>query len=470
MEIDRLGRGGTGIGVAPDGAPVTVRGAPPGSRVAVVPIGRRHGVWQARRTALVRPPARRATPPCPAFGTCGGCALQELPLDAQRRAKEAYALAEIAEGFGTDAELLRARVEVRPTTGAPAAYAYRNKIELSFGVRRWLTDAAMAEGVPMAGRFLGFHAPGRFDRVVDLERCDLAGDAMNAVIAVVRAHALAEDAPEPWDPHRHEGFWRHVLLRESAAAGAIAVVLYTAARDDGYDAVDRLAEALIAAPLPGGVRVAGVAHAINHGVADVARGEVRRSWGGLVLDERLGDVVYELSPTSFFQTSTAGARVLYDTVAALLGDGRGLLVDLYCGVGAIGLYLASRFDRVLGIEENAEAVADARRNAAKNGITTAEFHAGRVEDELARLPAGGRGVSIVVDPPRAGLHPRVADALAVSRADTLVYVACNPASLGRDGAILERGGWRLVSLAVVDLFPQTGHVEVVGRFERVHVS
>jgi 23S rRNA (uracil-5-)-methyltransferase RumA len=202
-------------------------------------------------------------------------------------------------------------------------------------------------------------------------------------------------------------------------------------------------------------------------VADVARGTVERVWGRDFVEERLGDATFLLSATSFFQTSAEGARVLYDAVGEALSPARGVLLDLYCGTGAIGLYLARRFQRVVGVEEVEAAVRDAEKNAQRNGIASASFRLARVEDIVDNLHAEGlTEAAIVVDPPRAGLHPRVTAALAAARAEVLVYVACNPASLGRDARLLVQAGWQLTDLTPVDLFPQTGHVEVIGRFRR----
>jgi 23S rRNA (uracil1939-C5)-methyltransferase len=442
MDVTALGPRGVGLGTSPEGHPVEVRGAPPGARVAVAVVGRSKGVVQARRTAVVRPPPDAAVPRCAIFGTCGGCALQELGLDAQRAAKHALALAQVAPP---------ADVVVHAPRGTADAYGYRNKVELSFGPHRWLTDDEHAAGLPATGAFLGFHAPGRFDRIVDAARCELVSEPMNAILGAIRAVALSPEAPPPYDPRAGTGFWRHLLLRE--AGDQRLVVLYTASAElrewalRALDAVD----------------AAGVQWRVNAGVADVARGEVIEARGADAIEERLGDVTFRLSPTAFFQTSTAGAKVLYDAVGEALGRG-GTLLDLYCGTGAIGLYLASRFDRVVGVEENAESVEDARANAVRNGIP-ATFRAARVEDALDEI-RGGDGVRIVVDPPRAGLHPKVAKKLADTAADALVYVACNPASLGRDALVLAEGGWRMRELWTVDLFPQTGHVEVVARFVR----
>lgn len=458
-EITSLGPRGTGEGIAPDGRTIRIRGVPPGGRVAVVPAGLRKGVWRGRRLALIRPPADGVAPPCPQFGSCGGCTLQELGLQAQRRHKAEAALSAVRTALGS-----LDGVQIHPIRGDDSGYRYRNKVELSFGIRRWLPESAHAEGLPIEGRFLGFHAPGRFDRVVDASECLLISEAMNQVLATVRAVALAPTAPPPYDVRAHQGFWRHLLLRE-AADGCLAVVYTASPAGDGAgvmrspeaEAVARLADAL-------SDQVVGLQWRINDAVADVAQGAVARTWGRPWLMEQLGSIDLRVSPTSFLQTNTRGCVILYDTVAEALGEIGGTLLDLYCGAGSIGLYLADRFERIVGLEERAEAVADAEANAARNGVT-ASFRAVKVEDALSVL-APGPDVHVVVDPPRAGLHPRVARALAGLEVGSLVYVACNPASLGRDAVILREGGWRLTDLWTVDLFPQTGHTEMVGRFRR----
>ena len=458
IEIDTLAPRGLGEGMAPDGHRMRVRNGVPGARVHVVPAGRRKGIWTGRKVRTVRPPAEGVVPGCAVFDRCGGCQLQELGLSAQRRHKHEMALGMVRAGLGTDLD----GVVVHEVQGADAAYGYRNRIELSFGVRRWLTEADQVAGLPHGGRFVGMHPPGRFDRIVDSERCELASDGMNRVLAIVREHALHEEAPPPRDVRTHEGFWRHVRVRESVGADERLLTLFTTSpRSDADDAwVERVAEAALA-------EVVGVVWCVDDGVADVARGDVRRVWGRDHLVEHLtlpGDTTtrhFRLSPSSFFQTNTHGAEVLYGCIAEAVGAG-GTLLDLYCGTGSIGIALADRVERVIGVEEVASAVEDAGRNAAANGVE-ATYQCAKVEDVVHELPLDAR---IVVDPPRAGLHPRVAKALAGAQAEALVYVACHPASLGRDAAILAEGGWRLTELWTVDLFPQTGHIEMVGRFER----
>lgn len=463
VELTHLGKGGVGVGVAPDGAPVRVRPGPPGSRLLVVPTGRRKGIWSARRLATIRPPAEGQTPPCAAFGVCGGCTLQELTLAAQRRLKAEMALSDVAAGLGQSVQALGESITIHPVRGTEAAFGTRNKVELSFGTRRFLAEADHQAGAPIDGRWLGFHAPGRFDRVADTERCWLISDAANALLATLRQAVLVDDVQPLWDARAHTGVWRHALIREGRATGELLVGLYTTSTAD-REAVARVADALQATPLPDGRRLVGVLHILNDGVADVCRGETDRVWGQPHLEEVLGGVRFTLSTESFFQTSTEGAEVLYQTVREALGPRRETLLDLYCGIGSIGLVLADQADRIVGVEEVEASVRDARTNAVRAGVN-AEYTAGRVEDLLDVFEAGGDTVAIV-DPPRAGLHPKVAKRLAKWQGDTLIYVACKAGSLGRDAAILVQGGWHLEALWTVDLFPQTGHIEVVGRFVR----
>lgn len=445
-EIVALGPKGQGLGTDPEGRPVRVRGGVPGSRVAVRVTGRKDGFLLARVTEVLRPAPGEVAPRCAVFGACGGCSLQRLPLDRQRRLKQELALRDLGDG------LRPAEPVVHAVRGADAAYGYRNKVELGFGVTRWLEEDEVGTVDP-AGTFLGFHAPGRFDRVVDARRCELVSEAANGVIAAVRARMPSAPA---WDPHLHAGFWRHLLIREHQ--GRLLVALFTA-DDTRADLVHRLAEELPA-------EVVAFRWYVNRGVADVARGELLWARGQDHLVEVLLGKRFEVSTTSFFQTNTAGTEVLYATIAELCGTG-GTLLDLYCGSGTIGQTLAHRFDRVVGVEENLEAVEDARRNARHNAVPM-EVIGAKVEDRLDEIlaAAGAGSCSIVVDPPRAGLHPRVAAALARVSARELIYVACHPASLGRDGRLLTEGGWRATDVHTVDLFPQAGHVEVVARFVR----
>lgn len=432
VTLDRLEARGIS-GLSDDGQRYKVRTGAVGQVVQVQP-GRKD---KARQLGTLRPAPDQAVPRCPVFGLCGGCQYQEMPLAAQRSHKAD--LVSRLVGFPCSG-----------TQGAADGFGYRNKLELSWGPRRYLAQAP-DDPEELRGSWLGFHPPGWYSRVVDLDHCPLGTPQMNAVIAAVKALELGP----PWDNATHSGWWRHLVLRQGDDGVLVTLVTHP---DCPRGEVERVAAAL--APLD----VSGVLWRTNDGVAEVARGELAAVLlGEPTLAITLAGTRLELPAEAFFQVNTAGAEVLLETIAQALGEG-GTLLDLYCGVGAIGLCLADRFEHLVGIELLPSAIETARTNAARLGVT-GQWHAGAVEEILPtlELPSPRR---VLVDPPRAGLHPRACAFLADLDAEVLVYVACNPASLGRDREVLEASGWRLADLWAVDLFPQTRHVEAVGRFVR----
>jgi 23S rRNA (uracil1939-C5)-methyltransferase len=393
---------------------------------------------------VVSPAPDAVAPRCGVFGLCGGCQWQQVPLERQRAEKHRALAALLAPLGGDDLGIV-----------GDDGYGYRNKVELSFGAARYLPREEQAAGAERAGRFLGMHAPGRFDRIVDAPRCELITERANAVLARVRHDALGSTFPL-WDPHSHTGFFRHLALRE----GRDGVVLSLHTSPGGPDH-----EEWIRAHAPGW-GAAGVLWVESDRPADVAAGNLREVvFGTDHVRERLAGVEIRLSPSAFFQVNPLGAERLVQEVGARLGGG-GTLVDLYCGTGALGLANAHRFDRVVGIEVNAAAVRDAEMNAAANRIP-AQFFAGEVEASLEALAdVWASRPAVIVDPPRVGLHPRALETLSALDLSVLVYVACRPSSLLRDGLALMERGWRCVDRVAVDLFPQTGHVEVVSRWVR----
>ena len=441
--IDRLEQGWPS-GLAPSGKRLTVRAGGVGATLEVRPSSS----GEARRLSTLTPAPDAVEPACPLFGACGGCQLQEMPLQAQRQAKGEW----VSRTVGAPCD---------GVTGAEQGYGYRNKLELSFGARRFVTDAERDAGAPEGepGSFLGFHPPGFFGRIIPVQACPLGSEAMNRLLGVLHEAHLAPS----WDSREHTGTWRHVVLREDDEGVLVTLVTSTAA---SRDELQPLVDSLVAAG------AAGVLWIAHDRVAEVATGELREVLAGRAeLHQRLGAARLSLPHDAFFQVNSRGAEVLLQVVGdALFGPGGagrgGTLLDLYCGVGALGLGLAARLGgaRIVGVELHEGAILTARANADALGVP-GTWVAGPVEDVLPTLSWEGPTLA-VVDPPRAGLHPRAARFLADLQADVLVYVACNPASLARDRAVLEAGGWRLESLCAVDLFPQTRHVEAVARLVR----
>ena len=440
VTLDGLDSHGVAIGADEKGRRWTVRGGSPGAVVSAV--GRRKDGFVLD---VVSPPPDGVEPRCADFRICGGCTLQDLPL-ARQQEEKLRALAALLAPLGGESRGLRSSGQ---------AYEYRDRIDLSFGNRRLLTTHELHTGVPMAGRYLGLHGAGHFDRVVPIAHCHLALPALNDVFRAMRDDLLASPLTI-YDRTTHLGLLRHLVLRRGED-GVLAIL--TTSRGTPEDETWLRAHA----PRWGAHSVIWVE---NDGVADVSGGAVRavlHGDGSLAIS--LAAVTFSLSPDAFFQVNRAGAETLVDVVReALLPVSATTLIDLYCGVGALSLSLASKYARVIGIERSENAIRDARLNAARLGIE-AEYHAGAVEVVLPTLDISG-GAHLVVDPPRVGLHPAALAAISRSDAQVLAYVSCRATSLLRDGLSLRSSGWRCTDWWAVDLFPQTGHVEVVARWVR----
>lgn len=443
LTIDDLAFGGEGVGRV-DGYVVFARGALPGDRVRVRVTETRARYARASVEAVTAPSADRVEPPCPYFGRCGGCRLQHAAYAAQLafKAKQVRDCLERLGGLGP--------FELRPILAAPEPYGYRNKMEY--------TVARGADGAPV----VGLHQAERYDVVLDIERCLLQSETMNALLAEVRRAIRARDLPV-WEPESGEGLLRFVTLRQAPGTGEAMVNLVAASPD-----VARLA------PLAAALRervpaTASVVLNVNAQKASVAVGTEEHLLAGRDhIRERLGGLTFQISANSFFQTNTRQAERLFGLVAdASALTGSETVLDLYSGTGAISLLLARRARWVHGIEVSAAAVADAVRNARANGIDNCTFRPGEVRHVLpALMREGVRAEVVVADPPRAGFHPRALRALAALGPARLVYVSCNPATLARDVGELVRLGYALEWVQPVDMFPQTPHIEAVARLRR----
>ncbi len=423
----------------------------PGALVGARVVKRRGERIEARMTDVREASPDAVSPRCAHFGTCGGCSFQDV-----RYAAQLELLARLAERELAPLCAAGARFVVEPVVPCAEPYGYRNKMDFTFGCRRWI-EAGEPEDV--ARDFaLGLHVPGRFDKVLDVRRCDLQFEGKNALLASARELAL-ELGLAPWDTRTHSGCLRHLVLRRGVRTGELMVFLVVARLSDdvlGYARrlVQRHAEIT--------TLVVG-AHARGAAVAAVAPGEeLCVVHGQGFIRERLGELVFEISPGSFFQTNTLQAERLVEIVreeASLSRDE--VVLDLFCGGGTFALALARDARLVRGIEREEAAVSDARRNARANAIDNVEFAASEVERAELGSEAFPRADLVVVDPPRAGLHPRAAAALLALAPPRLVYVSCNPRSAARDLVPFARDGYTVERVRPIDLFPHTPHVELV---------
>jgi 23S rRNA (uracil1939-C5)-methyltransferase len=445
VDVTDLAFGGEGVARA-DGYVVFVPRGVPGDRLEVRLTDVRPRYARGAIERIVTPSGLRTEPPCPYFGRCGGCRLQHVRYEAQLAFKErqvADCLARLG-GLGRGAP-----IPLSPIIGAPDVYGYRNKMEFTF-----------ADGP--GGPIVGLHEAERFDAILDIERCLLQSDTMNAVLAEVRAFVREQG----WSVYRQDGedgLLRFLVLREGRATGEAMVNLVTASPDV---ATARALADRLRTRCP---QVSSVVLNVNPKKAAVAVGvEEHPVAGNETIRERLGGVEFSISANSFFQTNTRQAERLFAVVteyAAL--SGREVVFDLYSGTGAISLLLARRARAVYGIELVAAAIEDATRNAAANGIANCTFLPGEVRHVLPELLRQGiRAEVVVADPPRAGFHPKALRALLTLAPGRIVYVSCNPATLARDLATLAAGGYRVAAVQPIDMFPHTPHIEVVARLDR----
>jgi 23S rRNA (uracil1939-C5)-methyltransferase len=457
LTIDDLAFGGEGVGRA-DGYVVFVPGGLPGDRLRVRLVQVRSRFGRGVIDAVEQPSPQRVEAPCPYFGRCGGCRLQHLAYPAQL----AFKAKQVADALARLGGLTG--VEIRPIIGVEETFGYRNKMEFTVA-RSAAAPLVQGEVQPKASRanlVVGLHETERYDSVLDIERCLLQSDRMNALLGEARAF-FVERGLTVYEQDSGEGLLRFLMLREGKHTGELMANVVTSA--PAVSELAPLAQRLQARE----TGTTSVVMNVNPKKASVAVGVEEHLLGGRDhIRERVDGLTFQVSANSFFQTNTRQAERLFELVvdSAELA-GRETVYDLYSGTGAISLLLARRARWVYGIEVAQAAVDDAGVNAAANGITNCTFVCGEVRFVLPSLIAKGVTAEVVVaDPPRAGFHPKALHALATLGARRIVYVSCNPTTLARDLGELVRGGYRLEWVQPVDMFPHTPHIEAVARLER----
>ncbi|MBV9839589.1 MAG: 23S rRNA (uracil(1939)-C(5))-methyltransferase RlmD [Solirubrobacterales bacterium] len=434
LTVDSLAYGGAGVARL-DGYVVFVHGAIPGDRVRAVVDKRKRSYAEARALEVLEPSAERIAP----LAAHPGAPWQVLPYERQLEAKQS----QVQEALRRIARL--DSYELEPIVPASEQWRYRNKLEYSFGADR-------------EGRLTcGFHAPGRWDQIVELDDCMLASTPGNAareqIVRWCREQRLAA-----YDRRTGEGLLRNLVVREGRRTGQLLVRLVTSTGQ-----LERASLAAAAEGLHGllWTRLDGVAESTQGGETELIAGADR-------LDEELAGMRFRISAEAFFQTNTEMAERLYGlAIEYAEPHGSERAYDLYCGIGTIGLLLAPRVAEVWGLELVPEAISDAIANARANEIDNAHFFAGDVRLALRELTGrAGRPDLLVVDPPRAGLSQKVVRRLIEAAPRRIVYVSCNPTTLAPNAAQLVEAGYRLRRLRPVDMFPQTPHIECVALLER----
>ncbi len=441
LTIDSLAYGGNGVARL-NGFVVFVRRGLPGDRVRarVTKVKRSHA--EALAVEVVEPGPERVDAPCAHYPACGGCRFQDLAYEAQARAKEEQVLQAVRRIGGLEDPPLE------PILAAEEVFHYRNKLEYSF------------TRTP-AGPALGFHKAGRWDEVLEVERCWLTTDLGNQIRGAVRDWARAAALPV-YDQAEQTGYLRHLVVREGRNTGQALVQLVTAPGD--LAGADELIAALRRFP-----EVQSIHWAVNDTPAEITNLPTTLLWGEEAIEEELCGLRFRIRPTAFLQTNTRMAERLYELAREFAGlGGEETVYDLYCGIGTIGLLLAGGALTVWGVEASEESVACALENAELNGISNAAFFAGEVGEAVAELrDRAGPPDVVVVDPPRAGLSGKALRRIGRLEAPRIVYVSCNPTTLaGNVKTLAADWGYTLERACPVDMFPHTPHVETVALLER----
>lgn len=418
---------------------VIVKNGIPGQKIRFAVNKMRKGKAEGRLLEVFqKSPLETREPVCSIFPACGGCMYQTMSYDDQMKMKEAQVK-----------EILDAAIvgdyEFEGVKASPKEFAYRNKMEFSFGDE--YKDGPLS---------LGLHKKGSTYDVLTAFDCKLVHEDMNKILVCVLNY-FKERKVSYYKKMQHEGYLRHLLLRRGDITGEILVNLVTTTQEE-YD-LTPLVEALLALELEG--KIVGILHILNDSLSDVVQSdETRVLYGQDYFYEKLLGMEFKITPFSFFQPNSRAAEVLYSTVRDYLGDMKGkTLYDLFSGTGTIGQILSPVAEKVIGVEIVEESVVAANENAKHNGITNCQFLAGdvfKVLDDIEEKPD-----VIVLDPPRDGIHPKALPKILDYGVDTIVYISCKVTSLARDLEMIQAKGYKVVKAVAVDQFVHTVHVETI---------
>ncbi|MBN6886084.1 23S rRNA (uracil1939-C5)-methyltransferase [Cytobacillus horneckiae] len=433
-----------GAGVAKvDGYPLFVPNALPGEKAKIKVVKANKGYGFARLIETYEESPYRVKPLCPIYKECGGCQLQHLSYEGQLLAKEKQ-VREVLTRIGKLED-----VKVHPTLGMQDPWRYRNKSQVPIGEHE--------------GGLIGGFYQQRTHQIIDMKACLIQQEKNDEVIQKVK-EICSRHGVRAYDEGRHKGDLRHIMARYGLVTGEVMIVLVTRTKD--LSNKNKVIEE-ITAEISG---VKSIVHNINSKKTNVIMGEETRVlWGEEVIYDYIGAIKFAISARSFYQVNPDQTKVLYEKAleyANLTGEEE--VIDAYCGIGTISLFLAQKAKKVFGVEIVPEAIEDAKRNADLNDIRNADFAVGKAEEVIPKWYEQGNSADVlVVDPPRKGCDEALLQTIIDMKPKKVVYVSCNPGTLARDLRVLEDGGYKTVEVQPVDMFPQTVHCEAVAWLELV---
>ncbi len=450
IDIDKLAFGGKGLARV-NNRVVFVEGGIPGDTATVKVRKVKRNYIEAQIVHLNKASRLKHPAPCEHFEYCGGCKWQNLDYQNQidfKRQQVEESLKQIGE---IEPETLH------PTIPSPLIFGYRNKMEFSFTDRKWLPPDELQNPDIKKDAALGLHVPGSFDRVMHIEKCWLQDNTMNRILNFSQRYLLNSGIPI-YHLKTHEGQLRFLVIRKSFFDNnyMVNVVTQEPARNQLKEFVNELIQKF--------PQVVSVVNTINRRAAQIAYGEEEYNlFGHNSIREKIGNFEFKISANSFFQTNPLQAENLYRTVLDYISDENNYIWDLFSGTGTISLFLSNKASKVTGFELIESSVLDAEKNCRLNGVQNCKFISGDIRDNIKN---GSDSPDVIVcDPPRAGMHPDVVEAIRDVKPKEIVYVSCNPTTMARDVKTLSQD-YHLKEVRPVDMFPHTYHIESVAKLVR----
>ncbi|MEX0680861.1 MAG: 23S rRNA (uracil(1939)-C(5))-methyltransferase RlmD [Balneolales bacterium] len=457
LEITSAAFEGKGLGRVGDYA-IFVKNTAPGDRVRVRIIRKRKNFAEGLLLEILSPSSERIQPKCRHAEVCGGCTWQHIPYDREL----VYKTSHVTDHFQRIGGFREFQAE--PVIGAPEPFYYRNKMEYTFGARRWLSENEVQSREIVRDKHfaLGLHVPGRYDRILNLEECYLQDPVSFRILDAVRNYALKYKI-EPYNTHHHSGFLRHLVIRNAVHTQDLMVNLVTRKYDES------IIQPLMSYLIENFPEITTIVNNINDTRSPTSQGRYQKILHGPgYIREYIGKYVFRIDTDTFFQTNSHQAEALFKVVyQAFDNQPVNTVYDLYSGIGTLALYVSDMAAKIVAIELSTAAMEKAKENAAENGVKHVFFEQGDMKDTFndAIIAKYGKPDIIITDPPRAGMHDDVIERIKNMAPGRIIYISCNSATQARDVAALA-DVYNLKRVQPVDMFPRTYHIESVAVLDR----
>ncbi len=446
LHIDRVAAEGKCVSKV-DGKVIFTSKTAPGDIIDARVTKKKKNYVEATPIRYLQKSALRVEPVCTHFELCGGCKWQHLPYESQLEFKQQQVIDQLQRIGKLDTS------DIRPILGSAKIFKYRNKLEYTFTNYKWLTEEQIQSGEEINRNGVGFHLPGRFSSVLDIDNCHLQKEPSNEIRLFVKFFALRNNLTF-YNVKVHKGLLRNMVVRTTEGDDLMIIMQFG---EDNLKDINLLMKE-IKEHFP---EITSLNYVINTKKNDAYYDqEVIHFSGKAYITEVMDGISFKIGPKSFFQTNSTQAIQLYEKAIELAGlNGQQITYDLYCGTGTISNLVSSKSLKVIGIEYIPEAILDARENSKRNGITNTYFEAADIKDILNKeyFELHGTPDVIITDPPRAGMHQEVVASINASGAEKVVYISCNPATQARDLELMTN--YDISTIQPVDMFPHTHHVE-----------